>query len=80
VATVTFKNIPEELYEKLKDAAAAHHRSINSELINCLESVLEPKRIDPIERLSRLRNVRVSAGESALSLDDLQDAIEEGRP
>lgn len=80
MATVTFKNIPEKLYEKLKDAAAAHHRSINSELINCLESVLEPKKIDPVERLHRLRNVRISVEDPSLSLEDLQQAIEEGRP
>jgi len=79
VATVTFKNIPDDLYEKLKEAAAAHHRSINSELINCLESILHPRKIEPMERLTRFRNVRLSLDESAPGLDDLQQAIEDGR-
>lgn len=37
MANVTVKNIPDDLYEQLKQAAEAHHRSVNSELIHCLE-------------------------------------------
>jgi len=44
MATVTLKNIPDELYERLKATAQAHRRSINSELIHCLETVLKPSK------------------------------------
>ncbi len=41
--TLTLKNIPDEVYERLKVAAAAHHRSLNGEAIVCLETVLLPE-------------------------------------
>jgi len=31
--TLTLKNIPDELYGRLKQAAEVHHRSLNSEVI-----------------------------------------------
>ncbi len=42
MASLTIKNIPEDLYEMLKQSAQLHHRSVNSELIHCLESALMP--------------------------------------
>lgn len=41
-ATITLKNIPDAIYEQLKQAAEAHHRSLNSEVIACLETQLLP--------------------------------------
>ncbi len=80
VTTVTFKNIPDELYTQLKESARAHHRSINSELINCLEMVLKPRKIEAAERLMRLRSIRVAVDNEAVGLEELQQAIGEGRP
>ena len=40
-ATLTLKNIPDEVYERLKASAETHRRSLNSEAIVCLKSVLE---------------------------------------
>ena len=37
---LTIKNIPESLYQQLKNAAELHRRSINSEVIVCLEKNL----------------------------------------
>src|SRR5688500_19752803 len=37
MATITLKNIPEALYERLKYFAKLHHRSLNSEIIYNLE-------------------------------------------
>lgn len=45
--TITLKNIPEELYERLKESAADHRRSLNSEIIVQLEQALLSARIDP---------------------------------
>ena len=77
---LTVKNIPEDLYEKLKSAANSHHRSINSELIHCLETVLVPKKISAMERLQAARAVRPRIGEDAVSPEEIQQAIAEGRP
>ena len=56
--TLTLKNIPDDLYERLKAAAVLHHRSLNSEAIVCLESVLTPTKVDAAERLDRIRRLR----------------------
>jgi len=45
--TITLKNIPGELYQRLKESAADHRRSINSEIIIRLERALLSARIDP---------------------------------
>ncbi|RMG55655.1 MAG: Arc family DNA-binding protein [Gammaproteobacteria bacterium] len=80
MASITLKNIPEDLYERLKAAARAHHRSINGELIHCLESVLMPQPVSPEERLERLRRIRPSVAPSAVSPEEIQQAIDQGRP
>ena len=51
--TLTLKNIPDEVYQRLRASAEAHRRSLNSEAIVCLETVLLPGRMDPAERLAR---------------------------
>jgi plasmid stability protein len=45
--TITLKNIPDELYDRLKESAADHRRSLNSEIIVRLEQALLRPRIDP---------------------------------
>jgi plasmid stability protein len=78
--TLTLKNIPDEVYERLKSAAQAHRRSLNSEAIVCLETVLSPARkISPEERIARAR--AISAGLKTKYFDhDLVDTLKrEGR-
>lgn len=76
---ITIKNIPDTLYEKLKEAANAHHRSINSELIHCLEKTLLPKRVSPDEHLLKARALRQDINPEMIDIDDIQDAIDKGR-
>ncbi len=80
MASITLKNLPDALYERLKAAAQAHHRSINSELIHCLEKVLKPRPASSEERLERLRRVRPDIPPSTVSPEEIQQAIDEGRP
>ena len=78
--TLTLKNIPDEVYQRLKASAELHRRSLNSEAIVCLESVLLPGRIDPGERLARARALRAAlriAGSEAREIDAMK---REGRP
>lgn len=42
--TLTIKKVPEELYERLKERATRHRRSMNSEAIVLLERALMPSR------------------------------------
>jgi plasmid stability protein len=80
MATITLKNVPDDLYESLKRQAQAHRRSINSELIHCLETVLMPKQISAEERLGRLRSLRCRIDSRAVSAQDILAVIDEGRP
>ena len=80
MATITLKNIPDDLYKQLKETAKAHHRSINSELINCLEIVLQPKKVPVEQRLARLRSVRAQVGQNTVAHQEIRQAINEGRP
>lgn len=56
--TLTLKNIPDDVYAKLKRSAEAHRRSLNGEAIVCLEAVLFPTKVTPGERLARARALR----------------------
>ena len=42
MATITLKNVPPELHERLKASAERNRRSMNSEALVCLERALTP--------------------------------------
>lgn len=77
--TLTLKNIPDEIYERLKASAQAHRRSLNGEAIVCLEFVLMPGRMEPAERLARARALRHSLKTKAASARDIDAFKREGR-
>lgn len=77
---LTIKNIPDDLYEKLKKTAQSHHRSLNSEIIHCLESVLVPQKMDVSDRLKRAQKLRAQIPDGTISSVDIDDAINQGRP
>jgi plasmid stability protein len=56
--TFTLKGIPDDLYERLKQRAAKHRRSINGEMLVCLEEALRGKRVDPADMLAKIDTVR----------------------
>ena len=49
--TLTLKNIPDELYKQLKTIAKANHRSLDSEILYCIEHVLGARTINISEHL-----------------------------
>jgi antitoxin FitA len=77
--TLTLKNIPDEVYERLKGSAEAHRRSLNSEAIVCLESILLPGRITPTERLARARALRSALPKVKFKARDIDAMKREGR-
>jgi plasmid stability protein len=79
MASVTIKNIPDELYEQLKQSANAHHRSINSELIVCLERVLMPAKISAEERLATAKELRTRVNAKRIDVSELDVAKRAGR-
>jgi len=66
--TIRLKNIPDALYERLKESAADHRRSLNSEVIVRLEQALLSVRIDPDAFLAR-----ADARRERLALPPLND-------
>lgn len=80
MATMTLKNVPDELYRRLHARAERHGRSIDSEAIDCLERVLRSERVDPEALLARASQVRERAGNLFVTDDDLRIARDEGRP
>lgn len=77
---MTLKNIPDEIYERLKLSAEVHRRSLNSEAIVCLESVLLPGRLPPSERLARIRALRNKLPKVKFKPQDIDVLKREGRP
>lgn len=79
MSALTVKNIPDELYDHLKASAQAHRRSINSELIHCLEATLMPSRPGAAEMLAAARALRTQVKAKRLSAKDISAAKNEGR-
>ncbi len=77
--TLTLKNIPDEVYNRLKAAAETHRRSLNSEAIVCLESVLLPGRMGPRERIIRARALRAALPRGKFTARDIDMLKREGR-
>lgn len=78
--TLTLKNIPDEVYLRLKASAESHRRSLNSEAIVCLESVLLPGRATAEEVIARARLIRDSLPKGEFSAKDIDAFKREGRP
>ena len=78
--TLTLKNIPDAVYERLKLSAEAHRRSMNSEAIVCLEAALLPARVAPAERLARARELRAALPKGKFRARDIDALKHEGRP
>ena len=76
---ITIKGIPDEVYQKLKLQAEKNHRSVNSEVIMTLKNSLHSKRHDPEVLIDRARKLKKRA-KGSLTIDEIQDAIDQGRP
>ena len=79
-ATITLKNIPDPIYARLKETAEAHHRSLNSEVIACLENALLPMQVSANERLTRARQLRSRLATTVFLATEIDEAIDQGRP
>ena len=77
--TLTLKNIPDAVYERLKAAAEMHRRSMNSEAIVCLEAVLLPTMISTDERLARARELRSSLPIGQFRAEEIDAMKRQGR-
>ncbi|MEX0829495.1 MAG: hypothetical protein WD032_04570 [Nitrospirales bacterium] len=80
MANLTIKNIPEPLVEKLKNQATAHRRSLNHEVIRCLECAAESVPLEPENLLATARAIRQVPAHTRLTDKSLRELKEKGRP
>ncbi len=77
---LTIKNIPDTLYEQLKEAARLHRRSLNSEILYCIEQAIGTHKTDISEAIEIARKLRTKTVRHLLTDDELTSAKNEGRP
>jgi len=80
MATMTIKNIPDDLYEELKRRAAANRRSINNEVIVLIERAFRSLRPGPEEFQEQARILRELTAHYELSDEELNEWKNKGRP
>lgn len=76
---ITVKNIPDTLYDNLKQSAHLNHRSINSEIIACLEKELMHKKLSTDQLIKDARLLRTKFKGKKAKIEDIQSFINEGR-
>jgi len=79
MVSLTLKDIPPDLHRRLRERAATTGRSLNKEILACLELVTAPCRLKVPEYLSRVERCR-DGMDFEVTLNEIQDAIEDGRP
>lgn len=79
MTTITIKNLPSTVYERLKTQAQNNRRSINSEIIFVLEQVFSIPPIDVDATLERTRKLRELTADYVVSADEIEKMINEGR-
>jgi plasmid stability protein len=80
VTTITVKNIPENLYEQLKVSAKNNRRSINSEIIICIERSVMSRRFEPEIMIAKARQLRELTAGYVITDEAFNQAKSEGRP
>ena len=77
--TITLKNLPDDLYEKLKIQAQANFRSINSEIIACIAQGVSSHKVDPEAVIVRARLLREKTSSYKITDEELSEAKQTGR-
>jgi len=77
--TLTIKNIPEEVYMRLKQQAEINRRSLNSEVIVCIEQAIYSHKVQPEQYIARARRLREKTAHYPITDDDFTAAKTAGR-
>jgi len=78
MASILVKNVPPDIHQAIKDRAKRHFRSVNNEIIACLDSILFPRIVDPEIQIEKARNLRKLV-KGFLTDKVLAEMIDEGR-
>lgn len=77
--TLTIKNIPDELYAQLKRHAEINRRSLNSEVLVCIERAVRSRRVSPEVALVRARKLREKTARYLITDEEFDQAKTMGR-
>lgn len=77
---LTIKGLPDALYLRLKARAGENRRSLNSEVITCLEQAVAAEPADPAALLARADALRARVHAPLLTESRLRAAKASGRP
>ncbi len=77
--TLTIKGLPDPIYKRLKANAASHRRSLNSEIITCLERAVNATRLDPSAWAAEAKAFRESLTITPMTDRELREARRAGR-
>ncbi|MGD8404056.1 MAG: Arc family DNA-binding protein [Anaerolineales bacterium] len=78
MTSLTIKNIPPIIYERLKMQAENNRRSLNSEVITILERALSVQPIDVESTIERSRRLQELTASYTLTADEIEKMINEG--
>lgn len=76
--SITIRNIPENLQKKLKKRSKINRRSLNSEILACLEEFLLPQKPDVDKLLEKSGEIRNSLAFEVRE-KDIDYAVKSGR-
>jgi len=77
--TLILKDVPDDVYDRLKMSSRMHRRSMSSEAIVCLTAALLPSKLTPTERLARARALRAELPQGTFRGRDIDAMKREGR-
>ena len=77
--SITVKNIPSDIYALLKQSAETNRRSINSEVIACIERAVYSQPVNPDQLLVNARALWEKTATYTLSEEDVTQAKNAGR-
>lgn len=75
---LTVRNIPDRIHKRLKKRSELSRRSINSEIIACLEETLFPDKNEVQEIIKKSQEIR-SNQNFEITLSELEEAKSYGR-
>jgi plasmid stability protein len=78
MASLTLKDIPAGLHERLRQRAARNRRSLSQEALACLEQAAASEPVDADQLLVLARRLRV--GVKRVASRDLRSWVTQGRP
>ncbi len=67
-ATLSIKNVPDDVLDKLRERARLHNRSLQGELKTILEEAVQPRRLTAYEVLQRVEKLGLRTSDDAVKI------------